>query len=290
MPQPEILDVAPAEAVEHFRAKGFHVGFDWRDTDAEQHLASFTVAKAARLDVLEAIRTEVDGAIAGGVDFETFRDELEPRLKRLGWWGRERMRDPLTGEIRGVQLGSPHRLRTIFDTNLRMAYARGRWQRIERTAAARPWLRYVAVLDARTRPEHLAWHGTLLPWDHEFWRTHYPPNGWRCRCTVEQFSHGDLEEFGFVPSSAPLQGWDATRPWVNRRTGETLQVPAGIDPGFGHNVGTIDPVRDAHRRLEEKLGAADPAIAAAARAAIGGALQELLEDPAIREQFERSEG
>ncbi len=36
------LDVPPAEAVEHFRAKGFHVRFDWRDTDAEAHLRSFT--------------------------------------------------------------------------------------------------------------------------------------------------------------------------------------------------------------------------------------------------------
>ena len=36
------LDVPLAEAVEHFRAKGFHVRFDWRDTDAEAHLRSFT--------------------------------------------------------------------------------------------------------------------------------------------------------------------------------------------------------------------------------------------------------
>ncbi len=79
MPQPELLDVPAAEAVEDFRAKGYHVEFDWRDTDSQQHLISFTAAKAARLDVLEALRTEVDGAIDGGVGFETFRDNLEPR-------------------------------------------------------------------------------------------------------------------------------------------------------------------------------------------------------------------
>ena len=43
-------------------------------------------------------------------------------------------------------------------------------------------LRYVAVLDARTRPEHRAWHGLILPIDHPLWDTHYPPNGWGCRC------------------------------------------------------------------------------------------------------------
>ena len=78
--------------------------------------------------------------------------------------------DPLTGESRIVQLGSPWRLRTIFDTNLRMSYSRGRWERIERVAADMPWLRYVAVLDERTRPDHLRWHGTVLRFDHSFAR------------------------------------------------------------------------------------------------------------------------
>ena len=62
------------------------------------------------------------------------------------------MLDPRIGKFETVQLGSARRLRIIFDTNLRMAYAKGRWERIERVAADRRWLRYVAVRDARTRP------------------------------------------------------------------------------------------------------------------------------------------
>ena len=203
MPQPEILNVPPREAVEHFRAKGYHVGFHWRDTDAAEHVRSFTAAKAMRLDILEALGRETDRAIAEGITFAEFRDRLEPRLRKLGWWGRQRMVDPVTGKSRVVQLGSPRRLRIIFDTNLRMSYARGRWERIERVAEARPFLRYVAVLDSRTRPEHRAWHGTVLRHDHPFWRTHYPPNGWRCRCTVQQLSEEDLEEFGYARGDPP---------------------------------------------------------------------------------------
>ena len=116
------------------------------------------------------------------------------------------MTDPLTGETRIVQLGSLHRLRTIYDTNIRMAMAKGRWERIERVAQHRPWLRYVGVLDSRIRPEHAAWHGTVLPWDHPWWRTHYPPNGWRCRCTVIQLSDEELKEFGYQPSDGPPVG------------------------------------------------------------------------------------
>ena len=253
---PEILNVRPEEAVRDFRAKGLHAGFHWRDTDAAQHLLSFTAAKAMRLDVLQALRDGVDGAIADGSTLATFRKDLEPKLRAMGWWGRQPMVDPATGKTRLVQLGSPHRLRTIFDTNLRMAYARGHWERIERLAEVRPYLRYVAVLDARTRPEHMAWHGTVLPWDHPFWKTHYPPCGWYCRCTVIQLSAGDVEEFGWQVSDAPPSGWDTMRPWRDRRTGRTFQVPVGIDPGFEHNAGLINVGKNAADRLVAKIDAA----------------------------------
>ncbi len=266
MPRPEILNLPPAEAVEHFRARGFHVGFDWRDTDANAHLVSFTAARAAKLDILQDLRAATDKAIADGIAFETFVKELQPTLVRKGWWGRQPMTDPLTGKTRIVQLGSVRRLRIIFDTNIRMAYARGRWERIERLREAMPWLRYVAVQDARTRPDHLAWHGTVLPVDHPFWKTHYPPNGWKCRCIVMQLSEDDLERYGYKVSDGPPPGSGRTRPWKNRRTGRIHQVPLGIDPGFQHNVGRARPGRDAMDRLIARIDAAPPDLA---RAAIG---------------------
>ncbi len=263
MPKPEVLDVPPEEAVRHFRSKGHHFGFDWRDTDAALHVRSFTVAKAMRLDILTDIRTAVDAAIADGNTLQQFRDRLEPLLRKKGWWGQQLMTDPKTGEQRLVQLGSARRLRTIFDTNLRMSYARGRWERIERLKDRMPYLRYVAVEDSRTRPDHIRWHGAVLPVDHPFWKTHYPPNGWGCRCIVQQLSQDDLKRYGYGLSKAPPTGWNQTRPWLNKRTGQTVQVPVGIDPGFGHNVGTVDLVQQATDHLKEKIGAAPKPLAQA---------------------------
>ena len=265
MPETEILKVPPAEAIEHFRAKGFHVGFDWRDTAAAEHLRSFTVAKATRLDILEDIRAAVDEALAEGTTLRRFQGRLAPLLQDKGWWGQARVLDPLTGRMRTAQLGSLHRLRIIFDTNLRMAHAKGRWERIERVADGRPWLRYVSVLDGRTRPEHAAWHGTILRWDDPWWATHAPPNGWRCRCLVQQLSDDDLAAFSFAPSDGPPPGSDATRAWTNKRTGETRRVPVGIDPGFDHNVGLLGAAEPAQRLLEDKIAAAAPDLAEAAR-------------------------
>lgn len=224
----------PAEAVRHFESKGYQVGFAWQDVWQQEHARAFTVAKAMRLDILQDVRTAVDAAIRNGTTFAQFQKELTPILQQKGWWGRQMMTDPLTGEERLVQLGSPRRLRTIFDVNMRTSYAAGRWERIQRVKARRPWLRYSAVLDSRTRPQHRAWHGTVLAVDDPWWETHSPPNGWSCRCNVQQLSDRDLKRFGFTPSTPPPV---ETRPWTNRRTGETIQVPRGIDPGFGYNVG-----------------------------------------------------
>lgn len=260
MAVPEILNVPPVEAIEHFERKGYHIGFDWRETEAANHIRSFTVAKAMETDILVEIRTAVDGAIRDGETFNDFRNRLEPFLRRKGWWGRQPMIDPEDPreqpDARIVQLGSARRLRTIFETNLRTSYAHGRWQRIQRVKETRPFLRYVSVLDGQTRPQHRAWHGTVLPVDHDFWNTHYPPNGWGCRCIVQQLSEDDLERYGYDVSKGPPPGSLEARPWHNKRTGATVQVPRGIDPGFQHNVGQHTPGLAASNRLIQKIDAA----------------------------------
>ena len=237
-----VIDISarpPAEAVRFFESKGFAIGFDWRDIWQQEHARAFTVAKVMRLDILQDIRGEVDRAIRQGTTLADFKKRLTPLLQEKGWWGRTEAVDPLTGEIRNVQLGSPRRLNTIFDTNVRTAHAAGRWERIERTKGARPFLLYVAVIDDRTRPEHRAWHHIVRPVDDSFWSSFYPPNGWHCRCIVRQLSQRDLDRRGFVVSSdAEVSAFmKNTRRHRNKRTGKVESVPKGISPGFNYNVG-----------------------------------------------------
>ena len=260
-PTPLPAGVPPREAIDFFRAKGFKLGFAWQDVWQEEHAQAFTVAKAMRVDLLQDIRAALDRAIAQGTTFEQFKAELVPTLKAKGWWGRQDVADPLTGKLVSAQLGSPRRLATIFDVNVRSAYAAGRWEQIQRVKAQRPFLRYVAVLDRRTRPMHRHWHGTLLPVDDAWWGAHYPPNGWRCRCTVQQLSERDLKRRGLEISPRPNDG---TRKWINRRTGELTDVPAGIDPGFGFNIGAARLAPFAPRQRAPLLAAAAPIPPAAA--------------------------
>ena len=265
----ELKPLAPREAIDYFRAKGFRPSFAWQDVWQAEHARYFTVAKAMQADVLADIGGAVDRALAEGRTLAQFREELEPLLRDKGWWGRSRMPDPVTGRLRSVQLGSPRRLRTIFDVNLRTSYAAGRWAQMQRTRAQRPYLMYMAVRDQRTRPAHRAWHGTIQPMDHPWGRTHFPPNGWNCRCTVRQLSAREAAARGGETEAPPT----SDRDWINPRTGETLRVPEGIDPGWGYHVGQAaeQAARDATletalaggaaRGLLDKLASADAAVA-----------------------------
>lgn len=270
------VSLPPKEAVEFFRRKTNDTSsFAWQDIYAEEHARVFTVAKVAQVDLLDDIRAAVDKAIAEGRTLRDFRKELQPTLVKKGWWGKQKMTDPITGEETEVQLGSPRRLRVIYDTNLRTAHAAGKWEQIERTKARRPYLRYVALLDDRTRAEHRTWHGTVLPADDPWWETHYPPNGWNCRCSVQQLSERDLERYGYqVADKAPPA---PTRTWTNPRTGEVREIPRGVDPGFDYNVGRSGE-EHAARLLAERVARVEAAeVGAALWAEEGGRLVAALE-------------
>ncbi|MGK4386299.1 phage head morphogenesis protein [Ectopseudomonas oleovorans] len=92
----------PKEALDYLRAKGYRVGFDHRDVFQEEHATAWTVAKAMRLDILEAIRAAVDEAIEGGMTFAAFKRDLQPCNTEVGLVGPWRTARPLTGETRSA--------------------------------------------------------------------------------------------------------------------------------------------------------------------------------------------
>lgn len=261
------FELAPEEALAFFGAKGLRTGFDWRDVFAEEHVRSFTVAKMMDTDLLADVHASLLDATANGVPFRQWADSITPLLQARGWWGRKAMTDPLTGQTIIAQLGSPGRLQTIYRTNMQMAYATGAWEQIEAQKESAPFLLYDAVDDSRTREQHAAWDGLVLPIDDKFWTAHYPPNGWNCRCGVVQLSEDDLADLGLEVSTSPK---DETYTWTNPRTGKTVQVPRGVDPGFNYHHGR-ERLKELAKLAIEKAGALPPQIAPAAVQGINAA-------------------
>lgn len=209
-----ILNKSPQEIVDYFKSKGYAISWNWRDVWKEAHHKAFTVAKATNADVLQSIRNEVENAMENGTTLREFQKNLEPTLKKLGWWGKKEIVDTTTGEVQSVQLGSPWRLRTIYQTNMQVNYNAGRYKAQEEFKDDRPYWMYVAVMDARTRPSHAARDGEVYAADDPVWNWMYPPNDWGCRCRVRTLSKERLDNLDKTVSNGKKvkdfagEGWD----------------------------------------------------------------------------------
>ncbi|WP_336801550.1 phage head morphogenesis protein [Kaistia sp. MMO-174] len=252
------------EVVDYFREKGLAPRFSWLDVWGEEHASAFTVAKATELDLLTAFRDSIRKAIDTGQGLESWKAEIEPELRRLGWWGKRAVADPTGADPdRLVDFSNPRRLKTIFWSNMNAARAAGQWDRIQRTKEALPFLLYVRTTASDPRPEHLGWAGTILPVDDPFWRSHFPPNGWGCKCTVRQITRRERDRLLSSVSEAKFYSADRpiieTQPFVNRRTGEVTHVPVGIDPGWHTNsgLGRAKVVVENLRQKIEVIGGAE---------------------------------
>jgi len=213
----------PEEVVEYFRSKGYEISFRWRDVFREAHQRAFTVAGVTKMDVLQTIRGEIDRTLQQGQTFRDFQNNLEEKLRTLGWWGKKEVVDEETGEVREVDLSQPHRLRTIYQTNLQTSYAKGRYETQSSTKDALPYWKYDAVMDQATRPSHAALNGMVFRADDPIWDKLYPPNGFNCRCSVQALTRGQLER----------QGLDVS-------DGSSIAIPNHVDRAFRYNPGKVD--------------------------------------------------
>ena len=230
----EFGDEPSSETLAWLKNKGLKPGFSYKDVWLEEHATAFTVAKAMELDILKDIRDSVQEAIAKGQTLAQFKKELTPVLYKKGWWGKQLVTDPKTGEISRAQLGSPRRLKIIYQANIRTARAAGQFQRALRTKAALPYFIYELGPSTKHRDHHEAMAGKIAPVDDPIWNEWMPPNGWGCKCRVRQISKREAARRGYDGSPVPAI---PRRQWKNTRTGKTESIPEGIDPGWNSNPG-----------------------------------------------------
>jgi hypothetical protein len=211
----------------------------WDDLWKAQHDHAFVVAGAMKADLLADLRDQITMTIAEGQSIGDFRKGFSEIISRNGWEG-------WTGS--DTKAGRTWRTRVIYQTNVATSYAAGRWAQLTDSdlLKERPFWCYVhADGVANPRPLHLAWGQSrlTLPYDHLFWATHYPPNGFGCHCYV-------IAVRGPKPGDAtvPPVGWDAL-------VSSTGELP-GIDKGWGYAPGATaaDPLGLA-RIVAEKAAA-----------------------------------
>lgn len=238
MPAVKYIDVPDQAAIDFLKGKANITTRAWDDLQKQVHAKAFTVAGATKLALLKDIRAAVESAIENGESISKFRKRFDQAVNDHGW------------EYNGKR---GWRTRVIYDTNIRTARMAGRWDKLQQNKEHRPYLMYRTAGDERVRDKHKQWHQIILPVDHPFWKTFFPPNGWGCRCGVRTVSQRDMDRNGWkVSSEDQIQAFmDDKTSRINHVTGEDYgEVPNGIDVGWDYNVGIAWKNADTAKQLK----------------------------------------
>lgn len=204
----------PQEAIDYFKDKIVLTPSQFYQLSRQAKVRAFSASEISSLDILTDIFEELTAAIENGTTMEEFRKGINERMAKRGWTG-------LT----------PYRSDTIFRTNVQTAYQVGRYKQMTDPVviADRPYGVYSAVMDSHTRATHRAMHGVCRRLDDPFWDTWYPPNGFRCRCSVRTLSQRQVDKQNVTVATGSWQGLVAAPGEPARQL-----VP---DPGFDYNPG-----------------------------------------------------
>lgn len=165
---------------------------------------AFTIAGLAKEELLTAAHAELlkkleEGRqLEGGPDLRSFQKFAKERLEKAGW----------------TPANKSH-VETIYRTNIVSAYGNGRAVEMSqpKVLKALPYWQIRGVKDARQRETHRKADGIVLPANHEFWKTAYPPFGFNCRCRVVSRSESYLKAAGLtvgpVPQGLPDPGFES---------------------------------------------------------------------------------
>lgn len=228
------------EAVKYFGGKVPITPAQFERLQNKYKTLAFTVSGYTKLEVLNAFRDELLKALENGTTADDFRKSMNDFLERQGYEG-----------------VTPFQADNIFRTNVQTAYQVGHYEQMTNpeTMQLRPYWQYDAVNDSHTRPSHLAMDGKVFPADSPIWNTWYPPNGFRCRCSVHTLSRRQVEDMG-------LKVEDTVPDRAETPTGSVVSLQP--DPGFRTNpaktqwqpdlTGYPEPLVKAYKSLREQSG------------------------------------
>lgn len=179
--------------------------------DDECRSKAFTVSGYTSLQVLQKFLDELTQAVEDGTTKKDFMESMNDFLVRNGFEGL-----------------NPFHADVIFRTNMQSAYNAGHYKSMtdDTTMKLRPYWKYVTAGDGEVRETHAQMDGRIYAADDPIWDIWYPPNGYRCRCSVVSMTKKQVERSGIQVSTKPPYD-------VDYDTGEILyRYP---DKGFSNN-------------------------------------------------------
>nr|WP_326209521.1 phage minor head protein [uncultured Oscillibacter sp.] len=197
-------DMTFQEAVDYFKERIPVTAETFYQIAEEYRALAFTISGYTKAQILKKFYDELLSVLEEGGTLQEFQSNMNDFLESEGYEGL-----------------APQQAELIFRTNIQTAYNVGHYQQMTNPAVKelRPYWQYDAVNDEATRPSHLAMDGKVFPADSPVWDVWFPPNGFKCRCTVRTLSKRQVEQRGLTVE----QGFPAVEP----------------DPHFGTNAAKV---------------------------------------------------
>ncbi|MCD7948304.1 MAG: phage head morphogenesis protein [Oscillospiraceae bacterium] len=176
-------DMTFEEAVDYFKERVPVSPAKFKELCGKYKSLAFTVSGYTSAQILNRFYEEILAALEEGNTLSEFKANMNEFLESEGYEGI-----------------TPFQADNIFRTNTQTAYNVGHYEQMTDPDVLqyRPYWVYRAVGDERTRLSHLAMDGRVFAADDPIWDTWFPPNGYRCRCTVSSLSARQVEERGLT--------------------------------------------------------------------------------------------
>lgn len=180
----------------------------WEETTAKLQDAIAEIKYTDRdEDLIDELKTNVSVFSA----FKSYRQNNELYASLLDEDGNRRSWNDFRKAAQEVNKTYNERwLEAEYNMATRQARSAVQWKDYEDSADEFPNLKYMGSRSAEPREAHVPYYGVVKPLNDPFWNTALPPNGWGCKCYVNQTDEdptdGEIEPLEPIPGIAGNAG------------------------------------------------------------------------------------
>ena len=184
------IETFPNEAAAaYIRGKAVADPENFGNLPAQLKQRAFSVAGIEQMDALRRIRDAI-AKLPEGASWDEAKREVAAEISPfVGDEGRGKREE-------GRVAAAKARAEFLLRMHGFQAYAVARHQQQMEDIDVFPYWRYETVGDSKVRAGHAALDGKVVRADDKWWKTHYPPWDWGCRCIVVAVDEDDVKELG----------------------------------------------------------------------------------------------